>query len=81
LVQQGWSHGQVTSLYAGGAVVAATAAILCVLVSVPMLQVLLAVLAYAPMLGIMGLVWRAEQNPGRSAQPAETSTVVTQGHS
>jgi UDP-N-acetylmuramyl pentapeptide phosphotransferase/UDP-N-acetylglucosamine-1-phosphate transferase len=74
LVACGWSHGQVTSLYAGVGVVAAGAA-LASLMATDLLRPALAALAYAPMLGAVALVWRLE----RAEQPNEPSAVVTQG--
>ena len=78
----GASHAQVTGLYAGLAVLAAAAAVLGIVAEPPMRQVL-TVLAYVPMLGVVGLVWRLEARGQSSAakQPKETPTVVTQGHS
>src|SRR5579859_99877 len=73
LVLVGWSHAQVTALYAALAVVAATAA-LAGLNSDPIIRVALAVLAYVPMLAVVVLVWRREQLN-------EAPTVVTQGRS
>jgi UDP-N-acetylmuramyl pentapeptide phosphotransferase/UDP-N-acetylglucosamine-1-phosphate transferase len=75
LVQHGLSHGQVTSLYAGLAVIAAAAALVALNVD-PILRESLAVLAYLPMLGVVVLVWRLEG----SKQLNEASTVVTEGH-
>jgi UDP-N-acetylmuramyl pentapeptide phosphotransferase/UDP-N-acetylglucosamine-1-phosphate transferase len=71
LVSRGLSHGKVTSLYAICAVVAASAA-LAGLFALEPVRVLLAVVAYAPMLAVVALVWRMEQ-------PNQGSTVVTQG--
>jgi UDP-N-acetylmuramyl pentapeptide phosphotransferase/UDP-N-acetylglucosamine-1-phosphate transferase len=76
LVSSGLSHGQVTSLYAGLAVVAAGAALAGLSAAEPLRQALVLV-AYAPMLAVVALVWRLE----RPKQPNEASTVVTQGHS
>jgi UDP-N-acetylmuramyl pentapeptide phosphotransferase/UDP-N-acetylglucosamine-1-phosphate transferase len=76
LVSTGLSHGQVTSLYAGLAVVAAGAALAGLSAAEPLRQVL-ALLAYVPMLGVVALVWRLE----RPKQPNKVSTVVTEGHS
>jgi UDP-N-acetylmuramyl pentapeptide phosphotransferase/UDP-N-acetylglucosamine-1-phosphate transferase len=75
LVGCGLSHSQVTSLYAGLAVVAAGAA-LAVLTAAEPLRQALAVVAYAPMLAVVALVWRLE----RAEKPNGVSTVVTQGH-
>ena len=77
LVACGLSHGQVTSLYAGVAVVAAGAALASVSVGADPLRAAVAALAYAPMLAIVALVWRLEH----AEQPNGASTVVTQGHS
>jgi UDP-N-acetylmuramyl pentapeptide phosphotransferase/UDP-N-acetylglucosamine-1-phosphate transferase len=83
LVQRGLSHGQVTGLYAALAVFAATAA-LAGLGADPPQRELLVLLAYLPMLLVIGLVWRLESSgrpPGQAAkQPNEAPTVVTQGH-
>jgi UDP-N-acetylmuramyl pentapeptide phosphotransferase/UDP-N-acetylglucosamine-1-phosphate transferase len=76
LVARGLSHGQVTSLYAGLAVLAAGAALAGVNAPDP-LRAALVLVAYVPMLAVVGLVWRLE----RAEQPNGTSTVVTQGHS
>jgi UDP-N-acetylmuramyl pentapeptide phosphotransferase/UDP-N-acetylglucosamine-1-phosphate transferase len=75
LVRCGLSHGQVTALYAGLAIVAAGAAVAGLNASEP-LRVMLAVVAYLPMLAVVVLVWRLEH----TAQPNETPAVVTQGH-
>ena len=80
MVQRGLSHGQVTGLYAGLAVVA-TAAALAGLAVDPLLRQALAVLAYVPMLAVVLLVWRLEANNPHSKQPNDAPTVVTQGHS
>ena len=76
LVSCGLSHGQVTSLYAGLGVVAAAAA-LAVLFAMEPLREVLAVVAYAPMLGVVALVYRLEH----PQQPNQGSHVVTQGQS
>jgi glycosyltransferase WbpL len=76
LVSRGLSHGQVTSLYAGLGVVAAIAALAGLYAAEPLRQVL-AVLAYAPMLVVVALVYRLEH----PQQPNQGSTVVTQGQS
>lgn len=82
LVGLGWSHGQVTSLYAGGALVSAAAALGCVLAQDVAVQVGLAGVGFAPMLGVLVLVRRAEaKRAARPTQPHDTSPVVTQGHS
>ena len=60
LVRRGISHGQVTCLYAGLGVVAASAA-LAGLYAEERVRVLLALVAYAPMLGVVALVCRLEQ--------------------
>jgi UDP-N-acetylmuramyl pentapeptide phosphotransferase/UDP-N-acetylglucosamine-1-phosphate transferase len=75
LVRSGLSHGQVTSLYAGLAVVAAGAALAGLSATQPVREVL-AVVAYAPMLGVVGLVWRLEH----AAKPHARSNVLRQGH-
>jgi UDP-N-acetylmuramyl pentapeptide phosphotransferase/UDP-N-acetylglucosamine-1-phosphate transferase len=75
LVSCGLSHGQVTGLYAALAIVAAGAAVASLNATEPVRQVL-ALLAYAPMLGVVALVWRLE----RTEKPKRVSTVVTQGH-
>jgi UDP-N-acetylmuramyl pentapeptide phosphotransferase/UDP-N-acetylglucosamine-1-phosphate transferase len=79
LIQRGWSHGQVTSLYAGLAVVAAGVGLLGLAVDAPARQ-LLAVVAYVPMLAVVALVWRLEAAHHPPEQPNEAPTVVTQGH-
>jgi UDP-N-acetylmuramyl pentapeptide phosphotransferase/UDP-N-acetylglucosamine-1-phosphate transferase len=76
LVDRGLTHGQVTGLYAGLAVVAAGAALAGLFAAEPVRQ-LLAVLAYAPMLAVVALVYRLEH----PQQPNQGSTVVTQGQS
>jgi UDP-N-acetylmuramyl pentapeptide phosphotransferase/UDP-N-acetylglucosamine-1-phosphate transferase len=68
------SHGQVTSLYAGLGVVAAAAALAGLFATEPLRQVL-AVVGYAPMLGVVALVYRLEH----PEQPNRGSHVVTQG--
>jgi glycosyltransferase WbpL len=80
LVKRGLSHAQVTSLYAGLAILAAGAALAGISADPP-LRVTLAVLAYLPMLGVVALVWRLEATDSHHQQPNEASTVVTQGHS
>jgi UDP-N-acetylmuramyl pentapeptide phosphotransferase/UDP-N-acetylglucosamine-1-phosphate transferase len=79
LVQRGWSHGQVTGLYAGLALVAAAVAVAGLRADEPLRETL-AVLAYVPMLGVVALVWRLESAAHHSQTPNETPTVVTQGH-
>ena len=74
LVQCGLSHGQVTSLYAGLAIVAAAAGVAGVNAD-PVARVRLDILAYAPMLFVVGLVWRLEAGE-HAKQPNERSTVV-----
>jgi hypothetical protein len=59
LVVRGASHAQVTALYAGLAVIAAVAALVGLQAGEPLRQAL-AVAAYAPMLVVVGLVWRLE---------------------
>jgi UDP-N-acetylmuramyl pentapeptide phosphotransferase/UDP-N-acetylglucosamine-1-phosphate transferase len=61
LVVRGLSHGQVTSLYAGLAILAAAAALAGVAIDAPLRQVL-AIAAYLPMLAVVGLVWRLESS-------------------
>jgi UDP-N-acetylmuramyl pentapeptide phosphotransferase/UDP-N-acetylglucosamine-1-phosphate transferase len=82
LVLCGASHAQVTGLYAGLAIIAGAAAIVGIAVG-PTTRQLLTVLAYVPMLGVVGLVWRleAKRHSPAAEQPKETPTVVTQGHS
>jgi UDP-N-acetylmuramyl pentapeptide phosphotransferase/UDP-N-acetylglucosamine-1-phosphate transferase len=74
LVSRGLSHGQVTSLYAGLAVIAAGAALAGLYAPQPLREVL-AVLAYLPMLAVVALVHRLEG----PQQPNQGPTVVTQG--
>src|ERR671932_285463 len=74
LVQCGLSHGQVTSLYAGLAVVAAAAG-LAGLKADPIARFWLDLLAYAPMLLVVALVWRLESGE-HAKQPNEASPVV-----
>jgi UDP-N-acetylmuramyl pentapeptide phosphotransferase/UDP-N-acetylglucosamine-1-phosphate transferase len=71
LVQSGMSHGQVTGLYAGLAVLAAAAG-LAALDADLVTRSMLAVFAYLPMLGVVALVWRLEEK-----KPNESPTVVT----
>ncbi len=80
LVQRGRSHGQVTSLYAGLAILAAAAGLAGLNADLPV-RVTLAVLAYLPMLAVVALVWRLEAAERQRQQPNERPTVVTQGHS
>ncbi len=79
LIASGLSHGQVTSLYAGLALVASGAA-LAGLSADPPLRVTLAILAYLPMLAVVALAWRREAAARHPQQPNEAPTVVTQGH-
>jgi UDP-N-acetylmuramyl pentapeptide phosphotransferase/UDP-N-acetylglucosamine-1-phosphate transferase len=79
LVASGLSHAQVTSLYAGLAILAAAAALAGISADPPM-RVTLAILAYVPMLAVVGVVWRREAASGHHQQPNEAPTVVTQGH-
>jgi UDP-N-acetylmuramyl pentapeptide phosphotransferase/UDP-N-acetylglucosamine-1-phosphate transferase len=79
LVASGLSHGQVTSLYAGLAILAAAAARAGISADPP-LRVTLALLAYVPMLAVVALVWRREAAYAHHPQPNEAPTVVTQGH-
>ena len=73
LVLGGLSHAQVTALYSGLGVIAAAAALAGLVAGEP-LRLLLAVVAYAPMLAVVAIVWRREQ-------PNRPPTVVTQGQS
>jgi UDP-N-acetylmuramyl pentapeptide phosphotransferase/UDP-N-acetylglucosamine-1-phosphate transferase len=75
LVSRGMSHAQVTGLYAGLGVVAAGAALAGLNATEPLRQALV-LLAYAPMLAVVALVWRLE----RTEKPKRVSTVVTPGH-
>jgi UDP-N-acetylmuramyl pentapeptide phosphotransferase/UDP-N-acetylglucosamine-1-phosphate transferase len=79
LVQAGLSHGQATSLYAGLGVVAAAAGLAGLHADQPA-RTTLAVVAYAPMLFVVALVWRLEGGD-EPKQPNEPSPVVTQGRS
>jgi UDP-N-acetylmuramyl pentapeptide phosphotransferase/UDP-N-acetylglucosamine-1-phosphate transferase len=76
LVDRGLTHLQVTGLYAGLGLVAAAAALAGLYAPEPVRQ-LLAVVAYAPMLAVVALVYRLEH----PQQPNQGSTVVTQGQS
>jgi UDP-N-acetylmuramyl pentapeptide phosphotransferase/UDP-N-acetylglucosamine-1-phosphate transferase len=76
LVDRGLTHRQVTGLYAALGVVAAGAALAGLFASEPVRQ-LLAIVAYAPMLAVVALVYRLEH----PQQPNQGSTVVTQGQS
>ena len=76
LVDHGLTHGQVTGLYAALGIVAAGAALAGLYAAEPVRQ-LLAVVAYAPMLAVVALVYRLEH----PQQPNQGSTVVTQGQS
>lgn len=76
LVSRGLTHGQVTGLYAGLGVVAAVAALGGLFASEPLREVL-PIVAYAPMLLVVALVYRLEH----PQQPNQGSTVVTQGQS
>jgi len=78
LVQSGLSHAQVTILYTALAIVAATAALVGLNADTPA-RATLDLLAYAPMLAVVALVWRLESGAGPK-QPNEPSPVVTQGH-
>jgi UDP-N-acetylmuramyl pentapeptide phosphotransferase/UDP-N-acetylglucosamine-1-phosphate transferase len=79
LVQSGLSHAQVTMLYTGLAIVAAAAG-LAGLNADPPARATLDLLAYAPMLAVVALVWRLEGGAGPK-QPNEPSPVVTHGRS
>ena len=79
LVASGVSHGQVTSLYAGLAILAAAAALVGIAADPP-LRITLGILAYLPMLAVVALVWRREAAAPHHQQPNEAPTVVTQGH-
>ncbi|HYY90289.1 MAG TPA: glycosyltransferase family 4 protein, partial [Chloroflexota bacterium] len=59
LVSRGLGHGQVTGLYVGLAVVSGVAGLAGLAVDQPLRQALVLV-AYAPMLLVVGLVWRLE---------------------
>jgi UDP-N-acetylmuramyl pentapeptide phosphotransferase/UDP-N-acetylglucosamine-1-phosphate transferase len=72
LVQSGLSHGQVTLLYGGLAVLSAAGALLSLYVS-DGVRIGVGVLPYLAMLGVVALVWKFEQ------QPNHRPTVVTQG--
>ena len=72
LVGSGLSHGQVTMLYGGLAVLSAAGALLTLYVS-DAVRLGIGVLPYLAMLTVVGLVWRFEQ------QPNHRPTVVTQG--
>jgi hypothetical protein len=76
LVQRGRSHAQVTSLYAGLAILAAAAALAGLTADQPLRQTL-AVLAYTPMLLVVALVWRLESSAQLPKQPKDAPTVVT----
>ncbi len=65
LVQARLTHGRVTTLYAGLAVVAAAAALLG-LTQDATFRPALAILAYLPMLGVVALTWRLERGHPRS---------------
>ncbi|MGI9148953.1 MAG: MraY family glycosyltransferase [Chloroflexota bacterium] len=92
LVQVGLSHAQVTSLYACLAVMAAAAGLAGLSVQTPFREAM-AVLAYVPMLVVVGLVWRLESTDsstrlrhglGRTApieQLNESPSVVSHGRS
>ncbi len=71
LVQCGLSHGQVSMLYGGLAVLSAAAALLGLYLS-DTLRIVLGVVPYVAMLGVVALVLRLEQ-------PNHRPTVVTQG--
>jgi len=60
LVQSGLGHARVTAGYAALAVVAAVVGIGALLAEPPLRQALV-LLAYAPMLGVVALVWRLER--------------------
>ena len=74
LVASGLSHAQVTSLYAGLAMLAAGAALAGVSAAPPM-RVTLAILAYVPMLAVVALVWRREAADPHPQQPNEAPIV------
>jgi len=69
MVIRGLSHGQVTALYAAWGVLAGVAALAGLVAQEPLRQAL-AIVAYAPMLAVLVLVWRLEASnvvtPGRS---------------
>jgi UDP-N-acetylmuramyl pentapeptide phosphotransferase/UDP-N-acetylglucosamine-1-phosphate transferase len=74
LVGRGLSHAQVTSLYAGLAILAAGAALAGISADPP-LRVTLAIVAYAPMLAVVVLVWRREAAAPHFEQPNEAPIV------
>jgi len=76
LVRCGLSHGQVTSIYAGLGLLAACAALAGLYATEPVRQAL-ALVAYAPMLGVVALVWRLEHAESGGEQPNGASTVLT----
>ena len=61
LVSRGLSHAQVTGQYAGLAALAAAAALGGLVLDQPLRQAL-ALLAYLPMLAVVGLVWHLESS-------------------
>jgi UDP-N-acetylmuramyl pentapeptide phosphotransferase/UDP-N-acetylglucosamine-1-phosphate transferase len=77
LVGCGLSHGQVTALYAGLGAVAAAAALAGLHADEPLRQ-LLALVAYVPMLAVVGLVWRLEQ-PNHKSNVVRSSGSRTAG--
>ncbi len=74
LVTRGLSHAQVTSLYAALGVLAAAVAVLTLFTLEPV-RGLLAILAYAPMLGIVVFVSRLEGPPRREAALSDGRSV------
>jgi UDP-N-acetylmuramyl pentapeptide phosphotransferase/UDP-N-acetylglucosamine-1-phosphate transferase len=70
LITHGLSHAQVTALYAALALIAAAAALLGLVLEEPLRQAL-AVVAFLPMLLVVGWVWRLDAShvvtPGRSS--------------
>jgi UDP-N-acetylmuramyl pentapeptide phosphotransferase/UDP-N-acetylglucosamine-1-phosphate transferase len=73
LVGRGLSHAQVTSLYAGLAVLASLAATLGLVLNNELLRQALAVLAYLPMLLVVALVWRLEAVSGQQSAVSKSS--------
>jgi UDP-N-acetylmuramyl pentapeptide phosphotransferase/UDP-N-acetylglucosamine-1-phosphate transferase len=65
LVSSGLTHGQVTALYTALAALAAAAGLLSLVVGPPLGEVL-TILAFAPMLGVVALVWRLERSSSRA---------------
>ena len=68
LVQAGLTHGRVSLLYGLLAVLAASAALFGLMVG-ESARLAFSALAFAPMLGIVGLAWRLERRVGRTVTP------------